>query len=259
MDTEPKKSLGQYWLTDQASLEAICDAAKIGAGDTVLEIGPGRGSLTGHLLARGARVIAVEYDKALVEHLRRTLVGNIEIESDDIRRYDFNRLPLDYKLVANIPYYLTSYLVRLLTDNKHSKPAVAALLIQKEVAQRIAAGPGDMSLPGIFARYYYEVSLGLIVPAALFTPSPKVDSQILRLVCRPEPLFKDLSAEDFFRVVKAGFSQRRKTLVNNLKAGLYLSKNQATAIVNDCGLDPSIRAQALTIEDWHQVALKIKL
>ena len=252
----PKKSLGQYWLTDNKSLEAICDIAEVGVGDTVLEIGPGHGSLTGYLLARGAKVIAVEYDETLIKHLRETLVGEVVIEHADIRRYDFNRLPPDYKLIANIPYYLTSYLIRLLTDGKHNKPAIVALLIQKEVAQRIAAGPGDMSLLSVFAQYYYEVSLGIIVPAGLFTPKPKVDSQVLCLVRRPEPLFTNISSEDFFRVVRAGFSQRRKTLVNNLRSGLYLSKDQATAIMNDCKLDPSIRAQALTIEDWHSVALK---
>ena len=256
MDTEPKKSLGQYWLTDNKSLEAICDIAEVGVGDTVLEIGPGHGSLTGHLLARGAKIVAVEYDETLIKHLRETLVGEIVIEHADIRRYDFNQLPPDYKLIANIPYYLTSYLIRLLTDGKHNKPAIAALLIQKEVAQRIAAGPGDRSLLSVFAQYYYEVSLGLIVPASLFIPPPKVDSQVLCLVRRPEPLFTDISAENFFRVVKAGFSHRRKTLVNNLRSGLYLSKDQVTAIMNDCKLDPSIRAQAMTIEDWHSVALK---
>ena len=113
MDSEPKKSLGQYWLTDNKSLEAICDIAEVGVGDTVLEIGPGHGSLTGHLLARGAKIVAVEYDETLIKHLRETLVGEIVIEHADIRRYDFNQLPPDYKLIANIPYYLTSYLIRL--------------------------------------------------------------------------------------------------------------------------------------------------
>ncbi|HUD07520.1 MAG TPA: 16S rRNA (adenine(1518)-N(6)/adenine(1519)-N(6))-dimethyltransferase RsmA [Candidatus Saccharimonadales bacterium] len=256
MNTEPKKSLGQYWLTDRESLEAICDIAKVGANDTVLEIGPGHGSLTKHLLARGAKVIAVEYDETLIENLRKNLAGDVEFEHADIRHYDFNRLPPDHKLIANIPYYLTSYLIRLLTDGKHNKPAIVALLIQKEVAQRIAASPGDMSLLSVFAQYYYEVSLGIIVPAGLFTPPPKVDSQVLCLVRRPEPLFTNISAEDFFRVVRAGFSQRRKTLVNNLKSGLYLSKDKAAAIMYNCKLDPSIRAQALTIENWHSVALK---
>jgi 16S rRNA (adenine1518-N6/adenine1519-N6)-dimethyltransferase len=256
MDTEPKKSLGQYWLTDRESLDAICDIAKVGANDTVLEIGPGHGSLTRHLLARGAKVIAVEYDQNLIEYLHQTLVGKVEVEYADIRHYDFNRLTPDYKLVANIPYYLTSYLIRLLTDNKHNKPAIAALLIQKEVAERIVAGPGDMSLLSVFVQYYYEVSLGLIVPASLFTPSPKIDSQILCLKRRRKPLFTDISAEDFFRVIRAGFSQRRKTLINNLSSGLGLSKDKAAAIVSNCNLNPTVRAQALTIEDWHAIALR---
>jgi 16S rRNA (adenine1518-N6/adenine1519-N6)-dimethyltransferase len=257
METDPKKSLGQHWLNDNESLEAICDAAAVKANDKVLEIGPGQGSLTKRLLNRGAKVIAVEYDKSLIDNLRDSLKGDIKIEYGDIRKYNFSKLPKDYKLVANIPYYLTSYLLRILTDNKHNKPAMAALLVQKEVAQRIAAKPGDMSLISIFAQYYYKVSLGQIISSNLFIPLPKVDSQILCLERRVEPLFTDIPADEFFQVVKAGFSQRRKTLVNNLIASLRLSKERAIAAVAESKLDLAIRAQALTLDNWYDITLKL--
>jgi 16S rRNA (adenine1518-N6/adenine1519-N6)-dimethyltransferase len=257
MNEEPKKSLGQHWLTDHESLEAICEAAAIKAGDIVLEIGPGQGSLTKQLLERGAKVIAVEYDKTLIENLKSELKGDIKIVYGDIRRYNFSQLPKGYKLVANIPYYLTSYLFRMLTDNKHNQPARAALLVQKEVAQRIAAKPGNMSLISVFVQYYYQVSLGQIISSNLFIPLPKVDSQILCLERRGEPLFTDIPANEFFQVVKAGFSQRRKTLVNNLIASLRLSKEQAVTVITESKLDLAIRAQALTLSNWHDITLKL--
>jgi 16S rRNA (adenine1518-N6/adenine1519-N6)-dimethyltransferase len=166
-------------------------------------------------------------------------------------------LPKDYKLVANIPYYLTSYLFRLLTDGKNNQPSRAALLVQKEVAQRITAKPGNMSLISVFVQYYYQVSLGQIISSNLFIPLPKVDSQILCLERRVEPLFTDIPADEFFQIVKAGFSQRRKTLVNNLIASLRLSKERAIAAVAESNLDLAIRAQALTLSDWHDIALKL--
>lgn len=257
MDIEPKKSLGQHWLNDSESLEAICNAAAVKANDLVLEIGPGQGSLTKHLLNRGAKVIAVEYDKTLADNLKNTFKGNIKIEYGDIRKYNFSRLPKDYKLVANIPYYLTSYLLRILTDDKHNQPAMAALLVQKEVAQRIAAKPGNMSLISVFAQYYYQVTLGQIISSNLFIPLPKVDSQILCLERRVEPIFTDIPVNEFFQIVKAGFSQRRKTLVNNLIASLRLSKVKAVAAVAESQLDLAIRAQALTLDNWHDITLKL--
>ncbi len=257
MDKDPQKSLGQHWLNDHESLEAICTAAELKPKDLVLEIGPGQGALTKHLLSHGAKVIAIELDKSLVDHLKKTLTGDVQIKYGDIRKYNFSKLPPNYKIVANIPYYLTSYLLRLLTQDKQNKPALAVILVQKEVAERIASKPGSMSLISVFVQYYYEVSLGHIMPANIFIPRPKVDSQILCLKRRADPLFKDLSADEFFQVVKAGFSQRRKTLVNNLISGLHLSKVGAVAAVAESKLDLAIRAQALTLDNWHDIALKL--
>lgn len=258
MDALPKKSLGQHWLNDDEVLGAMCAAANVGDGDYVLEIGPGLGSLTDKLLENGAEVLALEYDQDLTKGLRQKYSGpstaKIIIQEGDIRTYDFSYLPKGYKIVANIPYYLTAYLLRLLTDAVH-KPDVAALLVQKEVAERVAAGPGDMSVVAVATQFYYTVSLGQVVPAELFTPPPKVDSQILILNKRDEPLFDDVDTKQFFRVVKAGFSQRRKTLENSLSAGLHLSKDQAKEMLDQAGIEPNTRPQNLSLADWHKLSL----
>lgn len=256
---DPKKSLGQHWLHDQASLRAMCDAAGVEAGDAVLEIGPGLGTLTEVLAARGAEVLALEYDAELIATLRKKFANydssQVWIEQGDIRTYNFGNMPDSYKVVANIPYYLTANLLRILTEENTHKPAVAALLTQKEVAERVAARPGQMAFVSVAAQYYYEVLLGREVPAALFTPPPKVDSQILILRKRDQPLFDDVESKEFFRVVKAGFSQRRKTLLNSLSAGLQLDKAAVKDICEAVGIDSSRRAQTLSIEEWHNLYL----
>jgi 16S rRNA (adenine1518-N6/adenine1519-N6)-dimethyltransferase len=132
-----------------------------------------------------------------------------------------------------------------------------ALLVQKEVAEKVCAGPGDMSKLSVSVQYYAEVSLGQLVPAELFTPPPKVDSQILQLAYRSEPLFADVDAKEFFRVVKAGYSQRRKTLLNTLSGGLQISRAQATEALEAAQLSPQARAQTLTLDDWHNLYLKL--
>ncbi len=246
-----KKSLGQHWLYDEASLLAMCEAAKLSEKDTVLEIGPGLGTLT-ELLAEGAaRVVAVEFDEKLAASLpHRVKAPNLEIVSQDILSFDFTSLPAVYKIVANIPYYLTSNLIRVISETANP-PAVAVILVQKEVAERVAATPGSMSILSVTAQYYWQVSLGLVVPAKLFTPPPKVDSQILILQRRPSPLFSDTDPKLFFRLVKAGFVQRRKTLLNSLSAGLNLSREATQVMCATAGIDPQRRAQTLNLEEWH--------
>lgn len=251
-----KKSLGQHWLSDAASLRAICDAADIHARDTILEIGPGPGSLTILLLSKAAAVVAVEFDDALALELRTKLPApNLEIVTEDILKFDLTTLPRDYKVVANIPYYLTSHLIRVLSESANP-PSCAVLLVQKEVAERVAAQPGQMSLLAVTAQYYFQVSLGAVVPAKLFTPPPKVDSRILVLNHRVKPLFPAADARTFFRIVKAGFSQRRKTLLNSLSAGLQLSREATETMVRRAGVDPGMRAQALTLEQWQRLYKK---
>lgn len=247
----PKKSLGQHWLHDIDSLEAMADIAEVSAGDTVLEIGPGLGTLTRELLARDAKVMAVEFDHDLAVALpARIQHENLQVIEHDILTFDFTQLPARYKVAANIPYYLTSNLLRVMCESPNPF-STAALLIQKEVAERVVAKPGDMSMLSVSVQFYCEAILGVEVPAELFTPPPKVDSQILGLRYRAEPLFPDVDTKQFFRLVKAGFSERRKKLRSSLSGGLHISKPEAEALLNAAGIDPNLRAQALSLEQWH--------
>jgi 16S rRNA (adenine1518-N6/adenine1519-N6)-dimethyltransferase len=254
----PKKSLGQHWLEDDASLQAMLTAAEVTAGDTVLEIGPGLGTLTRKLVAVADRVLAVEFDERLARELpSRVAADNLQVVQQDILRFDMTQLPPGYKVVANIPYYLTSNLVRVLSESSNP-PQRAVLLVQKEVAQRIAAKPGAMSLLSVTAQFYWSVSLDRLVEAELFTPPPKVDSQIVSLVHRKSPLFPDIVPKLLFRIVKAGFGERRKTLRNSLSGGLQLSKEQTEDLLHQAGIDHTLRAQNLTLEQWHALYIAFR-
>jgi 16S rRNA (adenine1518-N6/adenine1519-N6)-dimethyltransferase len=249
----PKKSLGQHWLTDDISLHAMIAAADVQPEDGVLEVGPGLGPLTALLVEAADYVVAVEFDRELAAGLaKRVPADNLRIVQSDILTFDLTTLPTDYKVVANIPYYLTSKLVRVLSESSNP-PSVAALLVQKEVAERLAAKPGQLSILGVTAQYFWEVSLDLVVPAELFTPPPKVDSQIVVLRRRSAPLFADVDARDFFRLVKAGFGEKRKTLLNSLSGGMHLDKPAVQAWLAEAGIDPQLRAQALSLEDWYRL------
>jgi len=252
------KQLGQHWLTHAASLDAIAEIAELNPKDVVLEIGPGLGTLT-MLLVRGAKqVIAVELDEALVTNLIGVYKSLPEYESKlrvvqaDIRKFDLTQLPPGYKIVANIPYYLTAYLLRLLTDTGH-KPTLAVLLVQKEVAVRVAAQAGKMSFISVAVQFYYHVSLSQVISAKLFVPPPKVDSQVLILRCRTKPLYPDVDVRQFFHLVKAGFSNRRKTLLNSLSGGLHLSKELTGEMLKHTKIKPNARAQELSLDDWHRL------
>jgi 16S rRNA (adenine1518-N6/adenine1519-N6)-dimethyltransferase len=249
-----KKSLGQHWLDDIDSLDAMVESAEISLTDTVLEVGPGPGSLTEELVHSAKQVIAVEFDEDLARDLpKRVKADNLTVIQHDILTFDLTQLPPNYKVVANIPYYLTSKLLRNLCESPNHFDK-AAILIQKEVAQRVAAKPGDMSLLSVSVQFYCQASVGRIVPARLFTPAPKVDSQILKLAYRQELLFPDIDPKLFFRVVKAGFAQRRKTILNSLSGGLQLDKTQTTALLEAAGLSPTTRAQNLSLEDWYRLS-----
>lgn len=249
----PKKSLGQHWLQDQVALGAMCDAAEIQTTDTVLEIGPGLGTLTELLTKRAKEVIAVEFDEALAQALPGVVgAANLSTVQHDILKFDLTTLPKNYKIVANIPYYLTSNLIRVISESVNP-PAVAALLVQKEVAQRVAATPGEMSLLSVSAQFYWDVSTGHEVPAELFTPPPKVDSQILVLKRRDQPLFPGTDIQIFFQLVKAGFSARRKTLLNSLSGGLRLDKKQTSQLLEAAGIAANLRPQTLSLDQWHSL------
>lgn len=252
----PKKSLGQHWLADEQVLAAMCEAANLTSEDVVLEIGPGLGTLTQLLVQRARQVIAVEFDLQLATKLPVLVTAdNLQICAEDILRYDLSHLPAGYKVVANIPYYLTSNLLRVLCESSNP-PQIIALLVQKEVAERVAAGPGSMSLLSVSVQFYCKVKLGMVVRAELFTPPPKVDSQILICSYRSKPLFEDVDTKRFFQIVKAGFAQRRKKLRSSLAAGLRIDKPQAEKLLAAANIDPNARPQELTLEDWHSLYLQ---
>lgn len=246
-----KKSLGQHWLDDELSLDAMLTAADVQPGDTVLEIGPGPGALTQRLVERAAHVVAVEFDEALARELPvRVPADNLRIIQQDILQFDLTQLPAGYKVAANIPYYLTSNLLRVMCESANPF-AKASLLIQKEVAERVCAQPGQMSMLSISVQFYCEARLDRLVPAELFTPPPKVDSQILSLTFRKKPLYPDVNPKVFFRIVKAGFAQRRKTLLNSLSGGLHLSRQDTETLLASAHIAPTTRAQALSLDQWH--------
>lgn len=247
------KSLGQHWLHDDASLQAMCDAVQVSPNDTVLEIGPGLGTLTAKLTRSAKRVVAVEFDAALARDLPgRVPAANLEVVQQDILKFDLTTLPSGYKVAANIPYYLTSSLLRLLCESPNHFSS-AALLVQKEVAERVCAPAGGMSLLSVSVQFYCEASLGRLVPAELFTPPPKVDSQILVLHYREQPQFPGTDTKRFFRIVKAGFAQRRKTLLNSLSAGMQLSREETAAWLERANIAPATRAQSLTLNQWYSL------
>lgn len=255
MDKLPhaNKSLGQHWLTDYTCLAAMCEAVNVQDGDTVLEIGPGLGTLTELLVERADKVIAVEFDAKLALELpKRVPESNLTVIQQDILSFDLTSLKAGYKVVANIPYYLTSNLIRVLSESSNP-PTSVAILVQKEVAERVAAKPGDMSLLSVTAQYYWETALGMVVPARLFTPPPKVDSQILILTRRGIPLFADVDSKQFFRLVKAGFSNRRKTLHNSLSGGLQLDKPSIQQLLETAEIKLTARPQELSLEEWHSL------
>lgn len=250
----PNKSLGQHWLHDRSVLSHIADCAELAADDTVLEIGPGLGTLTSELLRRSQKVIAVEFDSELARKLPGQFPGkNLEVIESDILSFDYSTLPTGYKVVANVPYYITSKIVKSLMTASN-KPSVAVLLVQKEVAERLAAAPGDMSILAVSAQLFAEVTLGDIVPAKLFTPPPKVDSRVVVLRTRTTPLFTDVSESEFFRVVKAGFSAKRKKLRSSLSGGLSISKQDAEQLLEKAAISPDSRAEELDLDDWYRLA-----
>ncbi len=260
----PKKQLGQHWLHDIRVLDGIVNDAGVQPGDIVLEVGPGLGTLTARLLKKGAIVIAVEFDQDLAPKLKTNLIKqlgenicqNLTVVEQDILKFNFAGLPKNYKLVANIPYYLTSHLLRILTEN-NNPPKKAAILVQKEVAERVCAKPGSMSLLSVAVQAYFDTSLGEVVNAELFTPPPKVDSQVLILNLKNDPIVTKEQQQKFFKVVKAGFSERRKKLRSSLSGGLHISKDEADSLLINASIDPNLRAQNLTLKEWIELSKTI--
>jgi 16S rRNA (adenine1518-N6/adenine1519-N6)-dimethyltransferase len=251
----PDKALGQNFLQDATALEKIVHAAEIQPQDTILEIGPGLGSLTRYLAAAARNVIAVELDTGLIPVLQTVLAPypNTRIVPGDILSFPPAELVSaeSYLVVANVPYYITSAIFRHLLEAQ-PRPRRIVLTIQKEVAQRICASPGDMSLLALSVQVYGQPRLAATIPAGAFYPAPKVDSAVLRVDLYPQPVIPQL--ERFFQLAKAGFSQKRKTLRNSLSAGLRISPSEAQQFLEKSSIDPMRRAETLSLEEWRRLA-----
>lgn len=253
MALQNNKSLGQHWLKDRDILAGIADDAELNEDDFVLEIGPGLGTLTSEIFRRAGRVLAVEFDAELARKLPGQFPGKqLEVVNEDILQFDLSKLPAGYKVVANVPYYITSKIVEKLMTAEN-KPSTVVILVQKEVAERIAAGPGDMSILAVSAQVYAKARLGIEAPKEYFTPPPKVDSQVVVLETRDEPLVKAADERLFFRVVKAGFSAKRKKLRSSISAGLALDRQATDELLQAANVNPDDRAEDLSIDDWLRV------
>lgn len=259
----PKKSLGQNFLVDEHALAQIVAEAGITRRDTVLEIGPGLGSLTRHLAEAAQHVIAVEIDRALIPPLQTVVseYANVTIVPGDILQIDPSELLSPYlggerphyKVVANIPYYITSAIIRHLLEAP-IKPETIVLTVQLEVAQRLCAQPPDMNLLAVSVQFYGWPRVVQRIRAGAFYPAPDVDSAVVRIDLPAEPLFSVEDVELFFRVARAGFGQKRKQLHNALKAGLGRSAAEIDRALAEARIDPKRRAETLTLSEWQQLA-----
>jgi len=253
----PEKKLGQNFLQDDTALRKIAEAAEITPGDVVLEIGPGLGSLTRYLADSAKQVIAVELDTDLIPALKTVLAPwkNVTIIQGDILSFNIPEIipAASYLAVANIPYYITSAIIRHLVEST-PRPARIVLTMQKEVAERICAKPGDLSLLALSVQVYGEPEIAAKIPAEAFYPQPKVDSAILKINLYPASLIPPELIEHFFRLAKAGFSQKRKTLRNSLSGGLAISPPVAASLLEQAHIDPQRRAETISIAEWHELS-----
>ncbi len=249
----PDKAFGQNFLVDHSILQQIVEAAEIHADDQVLELGAGTGVLTRELATRARRVVAVELERKMLTLLAKTTrnCANVELLERNLLYVDpaqiFGSEP--YKLVANLPYYITAPTFRHFLESANP-PRLFVVMVQYEVAQRIVAGPGDLSLLGVSIQFYGKPKIIVHVPARAFYPAPKVDSAILRIDLKDEAPLTTKERDSFFRLVQAGFSERRKQLHNSLAHGLHRKNVEVQAWLQVANIDPSRRAETLSIEDW---------
>lgn len=253
----PHKGLGQNFLQDPLALEKIVAAAEIQPTDTVLEIGPGLGSLTRYLAVSAKEVVAVELDPNLLPLLKAVLspYQNVRLIAGDILKLSPKDLITEknYLVVANIPYYITSAVIRHLLEGD-SKPRRIVLTVQREVAQRICASPGDMSLLALSVQVYGKPRIAARIPAGAFFPAPKVDSAVLSVDIYPSPLIKPELLDTFFQLIKAGFGQKRKTLRNSLSSGLRISPAETVDLLTHANINPQRRAETLSIDEWERLS-----
>lgn len=258
-----QKRLGQNFLVSREVLEKIVEAAELKDTDEILEIGPGLGTLTRELAETSKQVVAIEKDVIMAKTCRsinsdltniKVVGGNaLALESSFFKQY----FPKgNYKLVANLPYYLTSAIIRFFLSGT-SRPVMMVLMVQKEVAERIVALPPSANILSVAVQFYGEPEIVAIVPKQSFWPIPKVDSAIIRITPHSK-LLDNLDESAFFRLVKAGFSERRKQLHNSLSGGLHLDDDAVKKILNKSGITPDRRAQTLTIPEWLKLYQNIK-
>lgn len=253
---QPKKSLGQNFLVDPNGLEKVIQAAGIGADDTVLEIGAGLGSLTLLLAQSARRVVAVEIDRNLIPPLKNVLSAceNVQIVEGDVLNLPLDELlPGDgYLVVANIPYYISSAIIRRLLEAE-KRPARMVLTVQQEVAERICARDGKLSLLALSVQVFGAPRIAARIPAGCFYPVPDVDSAVLTIALYPQPLIALDALDAFFKLAHAGFSQKRKTLRNALSAGLGLPAGEIEKLLGTAEIDPQRRAETLSIVEWGRL------
>lgn len=256
---EPKKGLSQNFLVDPGTLLKIVEAADLAASDHILEVGPGLGVLTRALAERVASVVAVELDRHLVEVLRERLLtdlANVQLVAADILDVDVAQLMSSaerFKVVANLPYSITSAALRHLLEGTPA-PELLVVMVQKEVAQRIIAEPGEMSLLALSVQCYGTPQIVSYVPAGCFYPRPSVDSAILRIDIHQDQLATPAELAQVFRLARAGFAQRRKQLHNSLAHGTALPPDQVDAALQASGIDRRRRPQSLSVQEWLRLA-----
>jgi 16S rRNA (adenine1518-N6/adenine1519-N6)-dimethyltransferase len=258
-DLRPNKKLGQNFLLDESILERIVETAQVGPNDVVLEVGAGLGSLTRHLALRARLVIAVELDAKLIPPLINVTspFKNIRVVEGDILSLDINQLVTDagFLIVANIPYYITSALIRHLLEAK-TPPRRIILTVQQEVAKRICATPGNMNLLALSVQVYGQPASVFSVASSAFFPSPKVDSQVINIELYPSPVIPVPLLDIYFKLIKAGFSQRRKTLRNALSGGLRRNPVVVESFLDAAGIDARRRAETLSLDEWKSLTLR---
>ncbi len=257
-DLRARKGLGQHFLIDGEVLKLITSAAELTPTDVVVEVGPGLGILTRELAQKAHRVIAIELDNKLAAALEQTLapLNNVTIINDDVLKIEPENLITEpasgYKLVANLPYYITSPVLRHFLEAQ-AKPKVMIVMVQKEVAEAIVAKPGKMSLLSVSVQFYGEPRIIGRVPAQCFYPAPKVDSAILRIEPSPQPRVAVADERSFFDLVRAGFTAPRKQLLNSLAQGLGVSKAEVLSLLERAGIAPQRRAETLSLEEWARL------
>jgi len=256
-DLRARKGLGQHFLIDGEVLKRITSAAELTPADVIVEVGPGLGVLTRELAQKAGRVIAIELDSKLAAALEQTLASfnNVTIINDDVLRIEPKDLVTEpktgYKVVANLPYYITSPVLRHFLEAS-AKPQLMLVMVQKEVAEAIVARPGGMSLLSVSIQFYGEPRIIGYVPAQCFYPAPKVDSAILRIDPYPQPAVA-VDEESFFELVRAGFTAPRKQLANSLAQGLGVVKGKALSLLETAGIVSQRRAETLSLEEWARL------